>query len=322
MDLIYADVNRLPQGCLERYSVDLEIGGNNDFEIQTNLKNHCVDTGYVWYVKNTEYGGIVDKVKVNTDNATVYYSGRSWRGILTKKIVRPDSGEDYLVLSGDANAVIAQIIDRCDLSDFFMVSSAEAGLKINNYQVARYIDAYTALTKVLASVNAKLKIYYDEVNACVSISAAPVLDLSEKYEYSDDYGMSVIIETNSGGVNHLICLGSGELAKRTVIDLYVDKSGEITEKQVFFGENEIAETYDYGNSESAAELKANGIEKLKELKSSNSVTASFQRLAVEVGDIVGGRNRASGIVIKEPVTQEIVKLKNGIETITYKVGEE
>ena len=43
---------------------------------------------------------------------------------------------------------------------------------------------------------------------------------------------------------------------------------------------------------------------------------------MDIGDIVGGRNRATGIVLKEPVTQEIVKIKIGIETITYKVGEE
>ena len=150
----------------------------------------------------------------------------------------------------------------------------------------------------------------------------PIEDLSEKYEYSDDYGMKIIIEKKTGGVNHLICLGAGELAARTVVDLYVDKTGEITEKQAYFGEYEIAETYDYGNSESATELKEKGIEHLKELKSSDSVSASFSKLDVDIGDIVGGRNRATGIVLKEPVTQEIVKIKNGIETITYKVGEE
>lgn len=106
------------------------------------------------------------------------------------------------------------------------------------------------------------------------------------------------------------------------LDLYVDKTGDISEKQAYFGEYEIAETYDYGNSESATELKEKGIEHLKELKSSDSVSASFSKLDVDIGDIVGGRNRATGIVLKEPVTQEIVKIKNGIETITYKVGEE
>ena len=55
------------------------------------------------------------------------------------------------------------------------------------------------------------------------------------------------------------------------------------------GEYEIAETYDYGNSESAAELKEKGIEHLKELKSSDSVSASFGKLDVDIGDIVGVR---------------------------------
>ena len=175
---------------------------------------------------------------------------------------------------------------------------------------------------MLSAVGAKLKIIYNDKDSCVNISAVPIEDLSEKYEYSDDYGMKIIIEKKTGGVNHLICLGAGELAARTVIDLYVGKNGEITEKQAYFREYEIAEIYDYGNSGSSSELKEKGIEKLKELKSSDSVSASFQKLDVDIGDIVGGRNRATGIVLKEPVTQEIVKIKNGIETITYKVGEE
>lgn len=194
--------------------------------------------------------------------------------------------------------------------------------EVSNYQFPRYIDAYSGIVKMLSAVGAKLKIIYNDKDSCVNISAVPISDLSEKYEYSDDYGMKIIIEKKTGGVNHLICLGAGELAARTVIDLYVDKTGAITEKQAYFGEYEIAETYDYGNSESATELKEKGIEHLKELKSSDSVSASFSKLDVDIGDIVGGRNRATGIVLKEPVTQEIVKIKNGIETITYKVGEE
>ena len=261
-------------------------------------------------------------VKVDTEKSKVYYSGRSWRGVLEKKVIRPDTGKDYLVVSGDANDILALLIKRCDLVDLFAVPGTSSGIQISSYQFPRYIDAYSGIVKMLTSVSAKLKIIYNDKDSCVNISAVPIEDLSEKYEYSDDYGMKIIIEKKTGGVNHLICLGAGELAARTVIDLYVDKTGEISEKQSYFGEYEIAETYDYGNSESAAELKEKGIEHLKELKSSDSVSASFGKLDVDIGDIVGGRNRATGIVLKEPVTQEIVKIKNGIETITYKVGEE
>jgi hypothetical protein len=318
---MYTDANRLPQGSLEKYSIDLELGGDNDFEAQMNVRNHCMSSGCIWYIKDEEYGGIVDNVKVDTEKSKVYYSGRSWRGILEKKVIRPDTGKDYLVVSGDANDILALLIRRCDLVDLFAVPGTSSGIQISNYQFPRYVDAYSGIVKMLSSVGAKLKIVYNDKDSCVNISAVQIEDLSKKYEYSDDYGMKIIIEKKTGGVNHLICLGAGELAARTVIDLYVDKTGEITEKQSYFGEYEIAETYDYGNSESVAELKEKGIEHLKELKSSDSVSASFSKLDVDIGDIVGGRNRATGILLKEQVTQEIVKIKNGIETITYKVGE-
>ena len=321
MEVMYTDANRLPQGSLEKYSIDLELGGDNDFDAQMNVRNHCMSSGCIWYIKDEEYGGIVDNVKVDTEKSKVYYSGRSWRGILEKKVIRPDTGKDYLVVSGDANDILALLIRRCDLVDLFAVPGTSSGIQISNYQFPRYVDAYSGIVKMLSSVGAKLKIVYNDKDSCVNISAVQIEDLSKKYEYSDDYGMKIIIEKKTGGVNHLICLGAGELAARTVIDLYVDKTGEITEKQSYFGEYEIAETYDYGNSESVAELKEKGIEHLKELKSSDSVSASFSKLDVDIGDIVGGRNRATGILLKEQVTQEIVKIKNGIETITYKVGE-
>ena len=321
MEVMYTDANRLPQGSLEKYSIDLELGGDNDFEAQMNVRNHCMSSGCIWYIKDEEYGGIVDNVKVDTEKSKVYYSGRSWRGILEKKVIRPDTGKDYLVVSGDANDILALLIRRCDLVDLFAVPGTSSGIQISNYQFPRYVDAYSGIVKMLSSVGAKLKIVYNDKDSCVNISAVQIEDLSKKYEYSDDYGMKIIIEKKTGGVNHLICLGAGELAARTVIDLYVDKTGEITEKQSYFGEYEIAETYDYGNSESVAELKEKGIEHLKELKSSDSVSASFSKLDVDIGDIVGGRNRATGIPLKEQVTQEIVKIKNGIVTITYKVGE-
>ena len=237
-------------------------------------------------------------------------------------MIRPDTGKVYRTVSGDVHDILALLIKRCDLVDLFAVPGTSSGIQISSYQFPRYIDAYSGIVKMLSSVSAKLKIVYNDKDSCVNISAVPISDLSEKYEYSDDYGMKIIIEKKTGGVNHLICLGAGELAARTVIDLYVGKNGEITEKQAYFGEYEIAEIYDYGNSGSSSELKEKGIEHLKELKSSDSVSASFSKLDVDISDIVGGRNRATGIVLKEPVTQEIVKIKNGIETITYKVGEE
>lgn len=318
MDVEYTDVNRIKEGALKYYNCDLEIGEKNDFEINMNIKNDCMVEGSLWYVNDTEYGGIVDKIRIDTEKETVTYCGRSWRGILQKKIIRPEKWQDYYTVSGDANNILRKVIEDVDLIDLFSVPGYKTGIDIV-YQFDRYCDAYSGLTKMLFKNNLKLQIRM--IKDVLTIEAVPILDLSEKYEYSDDYGMKVILENDSSGINHLICLGRGELAQRTVVDLYVDAEGNIGDKQVFFHEKEIAKTFDYSNSTTEEELKEKGIENLEKNKSKNTISATFQKLDVDVGDLVGGKNRLTGRTVKETVTKEIVKIKNGIETITYKVGE-
>ena len=318
--VIYTDSNRLPQGELHNYSIDLDIGKDNDFQIGMNLKNHCMSHGSIWYVENTEYGGIVDDVKIDTKKNTVYYSGRAFRGILEKKIIEPESGQDYYTVSGDANRILEQLIEKVGLSDLFIVPTDDAGIKISNNQFERYTDMYAGVQKMLSSVNAKLVCIATEETK-VQIRANQIEDLSEKYEYSDDYGMQVIFEQNRGGVNHLMCLGGGELAERIVVHLYVDNYGNVGDTQYYKGVSEITEIYEYGNIESDEELRKQGIQKLNELKNRDSLTAQFDKLDVDIGDIVGGKNRQTGVTMKEVISSEIVKIKNDRCTVTYKVGE-
>ena len=65
-----------------------------------------------------------------------------------------------------------------------------------------------------------------------------------------------------------------------------------------------------------------GIERLHSLINSESMSAKFSKLDVDVGDLVGGKNRMTGIKIKETVSSQIVKIENGRENIEYKVGED
>lgn len=318
--VIYTDSSGLPQGELHKCSIDLDIGKDNDFQIGMNLKNHCMSHGSIWYVENTEYGGIVDDVKIDTKKNKVYYSGRAFRGILEKKIIEPESGQDYYIVSGDANRILEQLIEKVGLSDLFIVPADDAGIKISSNQFERYTDMYAGVQKMLSSVNAKLVCIATEETK-VQIRANQIEDLSEKYEYSDDYGMQVIFEQNRGGVNHLMCLGGGELAERTVVHLYVDNYGNVGDTQYYKGVSEITEIYEYGNIESDEELRKQGIQKLNELKNRDSLTAQFDKLDVDIGDIVGGKNRQTGVTMKEVISSEIVKIKNDRCTVTYKVGE-
>lgn len=320
VDVVYTDSNRVPTGSLSNYKIDLDIGNDNDFEIQMNIKHHVMNYGSIWYVDGTEYGGIVDYIKLDTYSNIVYYQGRSWRGFLAKKIIEPDAGADYYIVSGDANDILRTLIKRLKLQDLFDVPEKDSGIKISSYQFDRYCTGYDGIIKMLARFGAKPKLAYSD--GYVTIEAVKAEDLSEKYEYSDDYGMQLIMESDKGGVNHLICLGSGDLAARKVIHLYADQNGKISKTQHYYGLEEISEIYDYGNAGDDAKLEEGGIERLQSLMNSQSMSAKFSKLDVDIGDLVGGKNRMTGIKIKETVNSQIIKLENGRESIEYKVGDD
>ena len=150
MDLIYADETRKDLGVLQSYSLDMAYGTDeNDFQCAVDRRNHCCSKGYFIYVENEEYGGIVDSIRVDTESDEIIYKGRTCHGILEKKVICPDPGDDFLVLAGEANDVLQEIIDRIGLSSLFMASSENSGIDIVAYQMDRYCYAYSGIKKML-----------------------------------------------------------------------------------------------------------------------------------------------------------------------------
>ena len=318
MDLICMDKNGIEKGVLQNYSLDLDCGRTNDFEISVGIYNNVLKHTDRFYIEDTEYGGIIDSVKSDTRNSKIYYSGRTWRGILSKKIIRPLPGDDYYIVSGEANEIIAELIDYVDLSNLFVVPGT-TDIIINTYRFNRYTDVLSGLTAMLKTANARLKIRYK--NGFVELSAEPGIDYSDEIELSQDKKINFIAEDNRGGVNHLICLGSGELSARQVVDLYVDENGNIGSTQHYFGTDEIVDIFDYPNSESLQELTDNGIRRLQELTNSQSVEVNIEDMELELGDVIAGREAVTGLYISKPITQKIVRINNGITKIEYKVGD-
>jgi hypothetical protein len=317
VDLIYADSNGTELGILLNYYLDLDCGNTNDFEIAVSIDNNVIAHDSRVYIPNTEYGGIVDKVKADTRSSKVFYSGRTWRGILAKKIIKPPVGEAYYTVSGEANAIIEEIIDDADLSGIFTVAEA-TDITISSYKFNRYTDLLSGLNAMLATVGARLKIrYYD---GSVELTAELIEDRSDEIEISQDSKIYFTAKDDRGGVNHLICLGRGELEERQVVDLYVDENGNIGNTQYYFGLDEITDKLDYPNAESSEELTNKGIERLKELANSSSVEVNVEGMDFELGDIVAGRERITGLYVSKPITQKIVRIENGTAKIEYKVG--
>ena len=141
MDLIYTDASMKDLGSLQDFKMDLAFGiDENNFELSVSNTNHVCESGSVVYMEGTEYGGIVEGIRVETSGKKIVYMGSTWHGLLESKIIEPDAGEDYLVLSGDANMVLAALIERMGLSELFAAKNEPSGLEIKNYSMNRYIE--------------------------------------------------------------------------------------------------------------------------------------------------------------------------------------
>lgn len=316
MDLIYTNSSREDVGVLLDYELDLAFGADeNNFECTIQASSHCCEAGSLLYFEGTEYGGVVDSIESNGSTQEVVYSGRTWHGVLNSKVIAPDSGEDYLTVSGEANAAIGTLLTRMGLSDLFEASSENSGLKIGNYRMNRYVKGYDGITKMLASVGARIRVIFQ--NGKVIVSAVARRDYSESEEFdSDQVGFTA--KKNFRAVNHLICLGAGNLSERLVVHLYADAQGRISNTQTQFGLDEVSDTYERSDLATEDELIAEGKTQLASMCDSDEVSIDFdaESDAYEVGDVIGAYDNITGLYITTTIAKKIVTIKNGMITIS------
>lgn len=318
MDLIYMNSSMEDIAVLKAYEFDLAYGSDeNDFELKVSTENHCCEAGYYVYIEGTEYGGIIDAVASDTANEEVTYTGRTWHGILNSKVLCPDAGQDYLTVSGEANTVLGTLISRMGLSALFAASSETSTLTLSNYRMERYVTAYDGIRKMLKSVNGKLLMSYNGEK--VILSAVPIVDYTDDGFDSDI--LSFTLKMTERKVNHLICLGKGELKDRLVVHLYADASGNISQTQTQTGLDEYSAVYDYSSVEDEDELIEAGTQRLSELQKQDDLDISLDETedAYDVGDIVGATDNVTGISIAVPISKKIVVIQNGQESISYEV---
>ena len=319
------NANKEDLGILQDFSLDLAFGSDeNNFECRIQENAHCCEAGYFLYIEGTEYGGIIDSIEHDTESGEVIYSGRTWHGILNSKVIIPgfdSSGNpvDYLTSSTYADYVIEVIISRLSLSALFKVPSRDT-VRVTNYKFPRYIAGYDGIRHMLNTISRKLKVAF--LDGMVEVISAEKHDYTQDEEFNSDQ-VSFQIKKNHHSVNHLICLGSGELKDRMVVHLYADGEGTVSQTQTFAGLDEYTEVFDYPNAESEEELIASGTARLRELWNRDELSIALDDTAnnYDVGDIVGAYDIITKTTIKAEIKKKIVTIKDGTVTISYEVGE-
>lgn len=342
MDLIYMNSQMVDQGILQDFEMDLAFGANeNNFECRIPSNMHCCNAGDYLYIEGTEYGGTVDSIEVVSATGEVIYYGRTWHGILGSKVIMPlKSGEAstadvtikdvdskgasyvdrYLVISGEANKCIQFLVDRLGLSSLFTAFGGASGVSIKNFQFDRFTDGYSGIVKMLNSAGMRLAVDYQDEK--VTLSAKPQYNYASDEEFDPEL-VNMQLKKNVKRVNHLVCLGSGEMENRMVIHLYVDANGNISQTQTLFGMDELTGVYDYSAIESEEELLNQGVEHLKSLWVPDEMVIKLDDSSdfYHVGDKVGATDSVTGLSAIATINKKIVTIKDGLISISYEVGD-
>ena len=234
----------------------------------------------------------------------------------------------YVYLNGEANTELSAYITKLGMTELFEVSREDSGIILNNYQVPLQTMLLDAFDQALALQDARLEIRYKQGPAngrgYVLLRAVSITDHSSNIELNEDGSVKLNILDYQNGVNHLICLGAGEVEQRQQVDLYAWPDGSIRKEQYYTGIDLIEQYYENTTVDTLAELEEEGRDKFDELKNYKQLKISVDDTDLELGDIVGGRERITNIYMAAPVIRKIVDVTGrGRTSISYKLkGEE
>ena len=204
-------------GVLKKFSLDYEISAepnDNTFQVRTSIDNDMMERGAFIYVEeDLEIGGRVYWKRVDTKNKIIYYTGKTWRGMLASKVIQPltplGTPMNYYLVSGDLTNCVNQVLNHCSLDSMFETDGINTGVTLTDYKFYRYTDAYSGIMKMLSDNGYKMQIRFDSINKMCVIHLAPIVNYDNQQEITSDL-FYLDITKASDEVYHLIALGRGE----------------------------------------------------------------------------------------------------------------
>lgn len=326
MELIHAKANIEEIQSLTEFDQYEAVSGfgfkyaDNDFELQVEeavWEKYPMIKGHYLYEVGTEWGGMVEDV--NHVGTTVKVGGPTWRGMLARKIISPPAGQAYKAITAmEANQAIAALVGT-SLGPLFAVSTADSGMTVSGS--FRYTNLLAAIHSMLQQYGARLEIIFDGTQVVLSaVSSVDYTDTELSQEYEAPLESSVAY---GEAYNHVIALGRGELTEREVVELWRLDDGTITTTTQPAGANDKQFVLDYPNAESLEELTSSATDKLIESSPVESIGINLDEIEIDfkLGDVVGGRDKVTGLTISKPITQKILKIDKNGRKINYKAGE-
>ena len=315
MDLIYASFENgaFVELCyLNDCIVDGEVGKdtNNDTTLKIYDTTDLLKVGN--HILHEEIGGVIDGYKIDTQEQSVTYHISNWFKMLEKVIIEPSEQNAYRYVDA---ASLVSIIDE-ELEGVIKLN--ENDLMCPVYEKVRYQSVLYVFDKLNENLNGMQPFSFKYENGCMNIKHH---DLSTTdVTFNNDYGVKMLVDYQEN-YNHLIALGSGELANREVLHFFYDNGTVSTNDH-----KKARKTYvlDEANVESSEKLNQDAINKLKEVAITKTLEVEILEGDYNIGDIMHVKEATMGFDEKIMITQKIYtgNITNGISDIKidYKVG--
>ena len=333
MTWIHADSSLQEQRVLDLItSADIQVDASRNSQLIDNTwsitlpekvwSSMPIIEGHYVYSPGTEWGGVVTMINHATEEGTITLQGPTWRGLLQQKRIRPDNWQSYKVYTDvDANQLIRNVVGS-SFGSLFSVASGSAGVDVS--ASFRYETYANGLQSALRSEGLRLNIAFDQTVPGVVLSAVPVNDWADTIEISQDYNVNFVSQIgNVELANHCLALGKGELADRTVLDVWrVGNKAYTTRPASITDATERTVILDYPNAEDTNDLLKSAVERLQETAPTQSITVDELRLdlAAELGDKIPVRDRLTGLVATSEISTKILNITEGITSISVKVS--
>lgn len=319
MELIVADSAGRTLFPISDFELDMDSGWgdgvDNTFDLV--VRDPSVPLpGAAWrvFADGLEIGGRVEgfELKTGRTSSELHWTGSTWTGVLEKRLLWPDPGQDYLVLSGDANAVLRSAVKRLEIGSLFTVPDADAGVSVS-YRCNRDVpDAWTNLRLAMHSAGLRLDARW--VDGSCRLQAVKVTDWRGRV---DSDLVNFDLKSDLLVTNHLKAAGKGELAARDVVDVYADREGSVGTVKAMTGVFELEEYYDANNTE-GDDLRDQASSRLKDKQSEGSVTVTVNEgVEFGLGDIVEARHYSPNVTVSVEISSKIVKAAGSGYSATY-----
>lgn len=323
MQLVIQDATGKAVASYSDFTLDHQYGdglGNDKDDGNTfvlYVPNANFGKHYRILVDGTPFGGQITQRCPSSspdEGDMVSYEGRTLQGMLSSRRIMPPANQSHLTVSGDANRVIEDVIERLDLDCFFEVPETPSGITVSSYRFNRFVDGWTGLRMMLSTAGARLRFTcHDGRHRVEAVRRTLYGDApSEKVYFS--------LKVDDLPINHLIGLGKGQGTARTIVHWYADLFGNVSQTQTLFGALLNERTYSLGNEEDA-EVSSKTKAKLEEYQTASQAELTLPPgVSLDVGDRVRFAYSPLGISAEAEVVQVVLKASPGKEEVSYKFG--